>query len=184
MKTRTTIFDQYTSAAVSFLEQAVNNGGKRDVPRDYIERFCDITLQLLWSDVDSAIMSQELYGDAEGFEFNLGGYIDTYYENDGIRWRGWTAKQVEGLKECYPRIVQLFRDAALDIIEMYLRSICDSHVERAKRWVEWKHTEFGGGGTFRNLEKIAWLCLDAKPTAEKVYDIFLKKAQRLQHFDE
>jgi hypothetical protein len=129
-------------------------------------------------------MSQELYGDADGFEFNMGGYIDTYYEADGIRWKGWTETQIEHLAECYPRIVEQFREAALDIIEMYLRSICDSHIERAKIWVEWKQTEFGSGGTFRNLEKIAWLCQDGKPTAEEVYNIFLNKAQRLQYYNE
>ena len=98
--------------------------------------------------VFNAIASCELYGDAWGFEFNLGGYIDTYYENDNMHWHGFSDEQVERLRRAYPDIVQLFRMVALYIIgheggskmqtaeDMYNR-----FVERAREMMHYNENE-------------------------------------------
>ena len=36
----------------------------------------------------------------------------------------------------------------------------------------------------RNMENISWLCQDAKPTAEEVYNEFLREARKLMHYKE
>ena len=112
MNTRTTVFDSCTSISTKLLEQALNDGSEYDIPSKYIYTFCEMVMNSMWRCVFNAIDGCELYEDARGFEFNLGGYIDTYYENDDIRWHGFSDKQADELDRCYAKVVQIFRENA------------------------------------------------------------------------
>ena len=182
MNSRSTMFDSYISIAATLLQQALNDGGEHDLPDKYINNFCEMVVTSMWRCVFNAITSFELYGDTGRFEFNLSGYIDTYYENDNIHWRGFSDEQVNRLKRAYPNIVQSFKDAGLDIIEHYLRALSDYDIERA---VEYVTTPAGQKprGTFRNLEYIAYECKDGRRSAEEIYNSFLKQAKRLIHYN-
>ena len=73
---------------------------------------------------------------------------------------------------------------ALDIIEHYLRSVIPYYIEQA---IKLKDGEPGCQQPFRtftNMEKIAWLCRDKKPSAEEIYDCFLKEQRVLMHYKE
>jgi rubrerythrin len=134
----------------------------------------------MWRSVSNAIAGMELYGDVVGFIFNMGGYIDSMYDNDKVRWHGFSDKQADELDKCYPKVVQVFRDIALDIIEMHLRCMVPYDIERSRELRESSESR----GTFRNMENISWLCQDAKPTAEEVYNEFLREARKLMHYKE
>ena len=178
MRTRSTTFDFYLTTASKLLDSALNDGGKEDIPQNYIEQFCDKVCGFMWRNIRGAIVGMELYGSAEGFVFNMGGYIDAFYEADQIRWRGFSEQQETRLKESYNQVVRAFKLVALDIIEMYLRCINRADVERAERL---KSSEGGVQGSFRNLEEIAWLCREKFPTASEVYDIFYYEVSELPY---
>ena len=72
MKTRTTALDLYASTAASFLEQALNDGSKNDIPRAYLDRYCEQVVNAMWRCVSNAIGSYELYGDVPGLSSILG----------------------------------------------------------------------------------------------------------------
>ena len=180
MKTRTTAFDLYASTAASFLEQVLNDGGENDIPRVYLDRYCEQVINAMWRCVSNAIASYELYGDAEGFIFDLGGYIDSLYDNDKVRWHGFSDKQADELDKCYPKVVQAFRDIALDIIEMHLRCMVPYDIERSRELKKSSESR----GTFRNMDNIARLCQKSRPTAEEVYGEFLREARKLMHYKE
>ena len=136
MNTHTTILDSYISTATRLLQQALNDGGKYDIPSKYINTFCEMVVNSMQRCVFNAIASCELYGDAWGFEFNLGGYIDTYYENDNMRWHGFSDEQVERLRRAYPDIVQLFRMVAWYIIGHECGSKMQTAEDMYNRFVE------------------------------------------------
>lgn len=181
MKTRTTIFDARISAIAEILNAAVLSDEKRPIPERYISRFCDQVVGLIWRSVSNAIASMELYGDAGGFIFNMGGYIDTMYDADEVRWHGFSDKQAEELERCYPKVVEEFREIALDIIEMHLRCMVPYDIELAVKSMQDKPKP---PGTFRNMERIAWECRNGELTAEEIYDIFLSQARKLMHYKE
>jgi hypothetical protein len=179
MNTLPTAFDSYTYATSKLLQQALNDGGRFDIPDKYIDNFREMVVLFIWRRIPSAIVSFELYGDARKFEFNLGGYIDTYYENDNIRWHGFSEKQAAKLGRCYPEVVQAFRNVALDIIETHLRHVVTSDIEPVSKFLlDRTHR------TFRNMEYIAWECRNGKLTAEEIYDIFLEQGKALMHYNE
>ena len=182
MNTRTTVFDSHTSISTKLLQQALNDGSEHDIPSKYIDTFCEMVVNSMWRSVSNAIASCELYGDAWGFEFNLGGYIDTYYENDDIRWHGFSDEQVDKLNKAYPNIVQSFRTIGLDIIEHYLRCMVPFDIELAGEY-------FGAPagrrqrGTFRNMDYIAYECRDGMRTAEEIYNRFVERAREMMHYN-
>ena len=180
MKTRTTIFDAHISTAANILNAAVNADAEHHIPERYISYFCELVVNSMWRSVSNAIAGMELYGDVVGFIFNMGGYIDSMYDNDKVRWHGFSDKQADELDKCYPKVVQVFRDIALDIIEMHLRCMVPCDIERSREL----RASSESRGTFRNMENISWLCQDAKPTAEEVYNEFLREAQELMHYKE
>ena len=184
MKTRSTAFDLYASTATNFLAQSLNNGDENDIPRAYLDRYCEQVINAMWRCVSNAIGSYELYGDADGFVFDLEGHIDTYYENDDKRWHGFTEEQWERLRQNYHSIVRCFQMVALDIIEHYLRSVVPYYIEQAVKLKEGESDCQQPFRTFRNMEKIAWLCRDGNPTAKEVYDSFLKEQRVLMHYKE
>ena len=136
MKTRTTIFDIRISDITSVLKVALNGDAEHPVEERYVKAFCERVVNSMWRCVSSAIATMELYGDAEGFIFNMGGYIDAMYDMDEVRWKGFSDKQVDELEWCYPQVVQLFREVALDIIEMYLRCMVPYDIELAAKYIE------------------------------------------------
>ena len=179
MKTRTTIFDIRISDITSVLKVALNGDAEHPVEERYVKAFCERVVNSMWRCVSGAIATMELYGDAEGFIFNMGGYIDAMYDMDEVRWKGFSDKQVDELERCYPQVVQLFREVALDIIEMYLRCMVPYDIELAAKYIE-----NSPHGTFRNMEHIAWECRNDKLTAVELYDIFLVRARKLMHYKE
>ena len=180
MKTWSTIFDAHTSTAANILNVAVNADAEHHIPERYINYFCELVVNSMWRSVSNAIAGMELYGDIVGFISNIGGYIDSMYDNDKVRWHGFSDKQADELDKCYPKVVQVFRDIALDIIEMHLRCMVPYDIERSRELRESSESR----GTFRNMENISWLCQDAKPTAEEVYNEFLREARKLMHYKE
>ena len=180
MKTRKTIFDAQISTAANILNAAVKVDEEHHIPERYISYFCELVINSMWRSVSNAIVGMELYGDVVGFIFNMGGYIDSMYDNDKVRWLGFSDKQADELDKCYPKVVNVFREIALDIIEMYLRSMVPHDIERSRELRESPESS----GTFRNMENISWLCQDAKPTAEEVYNEFLREARKLMHYKE
>ena len=181
MKTRATIFDAHISTAANILNAAVKVDKEHHIPERYINYFCELVANSMWRSVKNAIASMELYGDPDGFIFNMGGYIDTMHDNDDVRWHGFSDKQADELDRCYAKIVQIFREIALDIIEMHLRCMVPYDIELAVKYMEEKTKPLG---TFRNMEHIAWECRDGKLTAEDVYDEFLRQARKLMHYKE
>lgn len=180
MKTRATIFDAYISTAANILNAAVKVDEEHHIPEQYISYFCELIVNSMWRSVSNAIASMELYGDGVGFIFNMGGYIDTMYDIDKVRWHGFSDKQADELDRCYTKVVQIFREIALDIIEMHLRCMVPHDIERSRELRESSESR----GTFRNMENIYWLCQDAKPTAEEVYNKFLSETRELMHYKE
>lgn len=181
MKTRTTIFDSRMSAIADILNAAVNTDAEHQIPERYIGYFCELVVNSMWRSVSNAIAGMELYGDVVGFIFNMGGYIDTMHDIDKVRWHGFSDKQADELDRCYAKVVQIFREIALDIIEMHLRCMVPYDIELAVKYMEEKPKPLG---TFRNMEYIAWECRDGKLTAEEIYDIFLSQARKLMHYKE
>lgn len=169
--------------AALLLQQALNDGGEHDIPCKYINYFYEMVAKSMWRCVLNAIASCELYGDAQRFEFNLSGYIDTYYENDNIRWRGLSDEQVDRLKRTYPDIVYSFRIMAISIIEYYLRRMNLSDIAQA---VEYFNIPLGQRPKveFSNMNYIAYECRNKVRTAEEIYDIFLSQARKLMHYKE
>ena len=182
MNTRTTVFDSCTSISTKLLEQALNDGSEYDIPSKYIYTFCEMVMNSMWRCVFNAIAGCELYGDARGFEFNLGGYIDTYYENDDIRWHGFSDEQVDKIKKAYPDVVKIFKAVGLDIIEHYLRCMVSFNIEMAG---EYFGTQAGRRprGTFRNMNYIAYECRDGRYTAEEIYNRFVERAREMMHYN-
>ena len=180
MKTRATIFDAHISTAANILNAAVKVDKEHHIPERYINYFCELVANSMWRSVKNAIVSMELYGDPDGFIFNMGGYIDTMHDNDDVRWHGFSFKQANELERCYPNVVEIFREAALDIIEIHLRCMVPHDIERSRELRESSESR----GTFRNMENISWLCQDAKPTEEEVYNEFLREARKLMHYKE
>ena len=180
MKTRKTIFDAQISTAANILNAAVKVDEEHHIPERYISYFSELVINSMWRSVSNAIVGMELYGDVVGFIFNMGGYIDSMYDNDKVRWHGFSDKQAVELDKCYPKVVNVFREIALDIIEMHLRSMVPHDIERSQELRESPESS----GTFRNMENISWLCQDAKPTAEEVYNEFLREARKLMHYKE
>ena len=180
MKTRTTTFDIHITAAADILNTAIDTDMEHPIPKGYVSYFCEIVFISMWRSVSNAIVSMELYGNVEMFIFNMGGYIDSMYHIDNVRWCGFSDKQAEELKKCYLQFVQAVKEGALDIIEMYLRCMIPYDIEFARRLK--KSTK--PRGTCRNMEHIAWLCQGTKPTAEEVYDQFLRQARKLMYFKE
>ena len=180
MKTRITIFDAQISTAANILNAAVNADPEHLIPERYISYFCELVVNSMWRSVSNAIAGMELYGDIVGFISNIGGYIDSMYDNDKVRWHGFSDRQADELDKCYPKVVQVFRDIALDIIEMHLRCMVTHDIERSRELRESSESR----STFRNMENISWLCQDAKPTAEEVYNEFLREARKLMHYKE
>ena len=86
MKTRTTIFDTRISVIADILNAAVLSDEEHPIPERYINRFCDRVVEWIWRCASNAIVSMALYGDADGFIFNIGGYIDTMYDIDEATW--------------------------------------------------------------------------------------------------
>lgn len=179
MKTRTTIFDTRISAIAGILNAALNLDAERPIPERYVSYFCEQVVNSMWRCVSSAIVSMELYGDVEGFIFNMGGYIDTMYDIDEVRWLGFSDKQVDELERCYAKVVEEIREIALDIIEMHLRCMVPYDIELAT-----KYMENSSYGTFLNMKQIAWECRNGELTAEEIYDIFLSQARTLMHHNE
>lgn len=176
-------FDSHIIAAAKCLREALNDGGERDIPNRYIDKFCEVVANSMWRGVFGAIASFELYGDVGGFEFNLGGYIDTYYETDNIRWRGFSNEQVDRLHNAYPDIVHSFKTIGLEIIEHYLRRMAQSDIERAV-----KNFSIPSGqrpsGISRNMEYIAYECKDGRRGAEDIYNCFLERVKELMNHNE
>lgn len=181
MKTRTTIFDSRISAIADILNAAVDADAEHQIPERYIGYFCELIVNSMWRSVSNAIAGMELYGDADGFIFNMGGYIDTMYDVDEVRWYGFSDKQADELERCYPKVVEELRKIAMDVIEMHLRCMVPYDIELAIKYMEEKPKPLG---TFRNMEYIAWGCRDGKLTAEEIYDIFLSQARKLMHYKE
>ena len=181
MTNRITAFDTYKSSASNLLMKVLNDGSEDDIPEKYIDCFCAMVVNSMCRCVCNAVRSCELFGDASGFEFNLGGYFDTYYEMDGIRWHGFSDGQTARLKNAYPDIIQPFRNVALDIIEHHLRTIHHHDIERA---INYFTSPVGQKPhrTFRNIEYIAYECRDKKPTAEDIYNRFVERARELKHY--
>ena len=102
------------------------------------------------------------------------------YDNDEVRWHGFSDKQADELDKCYSKVVQVFRDIALDIIEIHLRCMVPYDIERSRKLKESSESR----GTFRNMDNIAWLCQESRPTAEEVYGEFLREARELMHYKE
>ena len=150
------------------------------IPGRYTSYFCELVVNSMWRSVSNAIAGMELYGDVVGFIFNMGGYIDSMYDNDKVQWHGFSDKQADELDQCYPKVVKVFREIALDIIEMHLRCMVPHGIELSRELSESSESR----GTFRNMENISWLCQDAKPTAEEVYNEFLREARKLMHYKE
>ena len=148
MKTRTTIFDSRISAIADILNAAVNTDVEHQIPERYIGYFCELVVNSMWRSVSNAIAGMELYGDVVGFIFNMGGYIDTMHDIDKVRWHGFSDKQADELDRCYAKVVQVFRDIALDIIEMHLRCMVPHDIERSRELRESSESR----GTFRNME--------------------------------
>ena len=180
MKTRTTIFDAQISTAANILNAAVNADPEHLIPERYISYFCELVVNSMWRSVSNAIAGMELYGDVVGFIFNMGGYIDSMYDNDEVRWHGFSDKQADELDKCYSKVVQVFRDIALDIIEMHLRCMVPYDIERSRELKKSSDSR----GTFRNMDNIACLCQESRPTAEEVYGEFLREARELMHYKE
>lgn len=124
-----------------------------------------------------------MYGDADGFIFNMGGYIDDFYDCDGKRWQGFTDGQVEQLERSYSLVIETFQMAGTDIIEHYLRCMVQIDIELAIEYFSVPYRQ-RPRGTFLNMEHIAWECRDGKLTAEEIYDIFLSQARKLMHYKE
>lgn len=181
MKTQTTIFDSHISAIADILNAAVLSDEEHHIPERYINCFCDQVVGLIWRSVSNAIASMELYGDADGFILNIGGYIDTMYDIDEVRWHGFSDKQAEELERCYPKVVEEFREIALDIIEMHLRCMVPYDIEQAVKSMQEKPKP---PGTFRNMERIAWECRNSELTAEEIYDSFLSQTRKLMNYKE
>ena len=180
MKTRITIFDAQISTAANILNAAVKVDEEHHIPEQYISYFCELVVNSMWRSVSNAIAGMELYGDVVGFIFNMRGYIDSMYDNDKVRWHGFSDKQADELDKCYTKVVKVFREIALDIIEMHLRCMVPHDIEQS-----WELRESSESrGTFRNMENISWLCQDAKPTAEEVYNEFLRETRKLMHYKE
>ena len=138
MKTHTTIFDSRISAIVDILNAAVNTDVEHQIPERYIGYFCELVVNSMWRSVSNAIAGMELYGDVVGFIFNMGGYIDTMHDIDKVRWHGFSDKQADELDRCYAKVVQIFREIALDIIEMHLRCMVPYDIELAVKYMEEK----------------------------------------------
>ena len=183
INSRTTPFDTYKTIAVSALKCALNDGSDRDIPVSYISKFCDMVMNSMWRCVFNTIAGSELYGDADGFIFNMGGYIDAFYDCDGKRWQGFTDEQVERLERSYSLVTETFQMAGTDIIEHYLRCMVPFDIELAGEY-------FGAQagrrqrGTFRNMDYIAYECRDGMRTAEEIYNRFVKRARKLMHYKE
>ena len=73
MTNRITEFDTYKSSASNLLMKVLNDGSEDDIPEKYIKYFCEMIVNSMWRCVCNAVRSCELFGDASGFEFNLGG---------------------------------------------------------------------------------------------------------------
>jgi hypothetical protein len=183
INSRPTPFDTYKTIAVSTLKCALNDGSDRDIPVSYISKFCDMVMNSMWRCVFNTIAGSELYGDADGFIFNMGGYIDAFYDCDGKRWQGFTDGQVERLERSYSLVTETFQMAGTDIIEHYLRCMFQIDIELAIEYFSVPYRQ-RQRGTFRNMEHIAWECRDGKLTAEEIYDIFLSQARKLMHYKE
>ena len=180
MKTRITIFDAQISTAANILNAAVNADPEHLIPERYISYFCELVVNSMWRSVSNAIAGMELYGDVVGFIFNMGGYIDSMYDIDKVRWHGFSDKQADELDKCYTKVVQVFQGIALDIIEMHLRCMVPYDIDCSRKLKETSESR----GTFRNMENIAWLCQGSRPTAEEVYNEFLKEVRILMHYKE
>ena len=180
MKTRSTIFDAHISTVANILNAAVKVDEEHHIPERYISYFCELVINSMWRSVSNAIAGMELYGDVVGFIFNMGGYIDSMFDNDKVRWHGFSDKQADELDKCYPKVIQAFRDIALDIIEMHLRCMVPYDIGRSRKLKESSESR----GTFRNMDNIAWLCQESRPTAEEVYGEFLREARELMHYKE
>ena len=165
INSRTTPFDTYTTIAVSTLKCALNDGSDRDIPVSYISKFCDMVINSMWRCVFNTIAGSELYGDADGFIFNMGGYIDAFYDCDDKRWQGFTDGQVERLERSYSLVTETFQMAGTDIIEHYLRCMFQIDIELAIEYFSVPYRQ-RQRGIFRNMEHIAWECRDGKLTAE------------------
>jgi hypothetical protein len=161
------------------LNAALNLDAERPIPERYVSYFCEQVVNSMWRCVSSAIVSMELYGDVEGFIFNMGGYIDSMYDMDEVRWHGFSEKQVDELEKYYPKVVKEFREIALDVIEVHLRCIVPYDIEQAAKCLE-----NSPHGTFLNMEHIARECRNGKRTAEEIYDIFLSQTRTLMHYNE
>ena len=175
--------DSNICVAALLLQQALNDGSEYDIPCKYINNFYENVVNSMWRSIFNAIASYELYGDAQGFEFNLGGYIDTYYENDNIRWCGFSDEQAHRLKRAYPDIVNSFKIGGISIIEYYLHRMEVSDIAQA---VEYFNIPSGQRPAmkFRNMKYIAYECRDKIRTAEEIYDNFLSQARDLMHYNE
>ena len=148
MKTRTTIFDSRISAIADILNAAVNTDVEHQIPERYIGYFCELVVNSMWRSVSNAIAGMELYGDVVGFIFNMGGYIDTMHDIDKVRWHGFSDKQADELDRCYAKVVQIFREIALDIIEMHLRCMVPYDIELAVKYMvkteaSWNIPQYG-----------------------------------------
>ena len=73
MTNRITAFDTYKSSASNLLMKVLNDGSEDDIPEKYIDCFCAMVVNSMCRCVCNAVRSCELFGDASGFEFNLGG---------------------------------------------------------------------------------------------------------------
>lgn len=181
INSRTTPFDTHKTIAVSTLKCALNNGSDRDIPVTYISKFCDMVMNSMWRCVFNTIAGSELYGDADGFIFNMGGYIDAFYDCDGKRWQGFTYGQVERLERSYPLVVKVFQMAGTDIIEHYLRCMVQIDIELAIEYFSVPYRQ-RPRGTFRNMEYIAYECRDGRCTAEDIYNRFMEQARELMNY--
>lgn len=183
INSHTTLFDTYTTITVSTLKYALNDGSDRDIPVSYISKFCDMVMNSMWRCVFNTIVGSELYGDADGFIFNMGGYIDAFYDCDGKRWQGLTDEQVERLERSYSLVTETFQMAGTDIIEHYLRCMFQIDIELAIEYFSVPYRR-RPQGTFRNMEYIAYECRDGRCTAEEIYIRFVKRARELMHYNE
>ena len=73
------------------------------------------------------------------------------YDNDKVRWHGFSDKKADELDKCYPTVVKVFRETALDIIEMHLRCMVPHDIERSRELRESSESR----GTIRNMENIS-----------------------------
>jgi hypothetical protein len=135
----------------------------------------------MWRCVFNTIAGSELYGDADGFIFNMGGYIDAFYDCDGKRWQGFTYRQVERLGRSYSLVTETFQMAGTDIIEHYLRCMVQIDIELAIEYfcVPYRQRQ---RGTFRNMDYIAYECRDGMRTAEEIYNRFVERAIEMMHY--